>query len=63
MSSRKRRKETKIIRDRFPPITLKKLQDDGLLPKNFHLFDSVDMKEYELKTKTHWWKKMSEKNQ
>ena len=31
-----------------------------LVPKNFHLFDRVDMKEYQLKHKTNWWKRMSE---
>ena len=36
-----------------------RLEDEGLIPKNFHLFDRVDMKEYQLKHKTNWWKKMS----
>ena len=60
MSSRKRRRETKQLRDSYPTITLKELEDEGLVPKNFHLFDRVDMKEYHLKHKTHWWKRMSE---
>ena len=59
MSSRKRRKETKKIRNSYPTKTLKELEDEGVVPKNFHLFDRVDMKEYQLKTKTDWWKKMS----
>ena len=56
MSSRKRRNETKKIRDSYPTKTLKELEDEGLVPKNFHLFDRVDMKEYQLKHKTDWWK-------
>ena len=60
MSSRKRRNETKKIRDSYPTVTLKELEDEGLVPKNFHLFDRVDMKEYQLKNKTDWWKRMSE---
>ena len=60
MSSRKRRKETKKLRDSIPTITLKELEDKWLVPKNYHLFDRVDMKEYQLQTKTDWWKKMKE---
>lgn len=59
MSSKRRRNETKKIRDSYPIKTLKELEDEGLVPKNFHLFDRVDMKEYNLKHKTDWWKKMS----
>jgi len=54
MSSKRRRKETKKIRDSYPTITLKELEDEGLVPKNFHLFDRVDMKEYQLQTKSNW---------
>ena len=60
MSSRKRRREIKQLRDSYPTKTLKELEDEGLVPKNIHLFDRVDMKEYQLKHKTHWWKRMSE---
>lgn len=60
MSSRKRRKETKQLRDSIPTITLKELEDKWLVPENYHLFDRVDMKEYQLQTKTDWWKKMKE---
>jgi len=60
MSSKRRRKETKKIRDSYPTKTLKELEDEGVVPKNFHLFDRVDMKEYQLKHKTNWWKRMSE---
>jgi len=62
MSSRRRRNETKKIRDSYPTKTLKELEDEGVVPKNFHLFDRVDMKEYQLKHKTDWWKRMSETN-
>jgi len=57
--SSKRRRETKKIRDSYPTTTLKELEDEGVIPKNFHLFDRIDMKEYQLQTKTDWWKKMS----
>lgn len=60
MSSKRRRKETRKIRDSYPTITLKELEDEGLVPKNFHLFDRVDMMEYQLENKTDWWKRMSE---
>ena len=60
MSSKKRRIEIRKIRNSYPTKTLKELEDEGLVPKNFHLFDRVDMKEYQLKHKTDWWKKMSE---
>ena len=60
MSIRKRRKETKQLRDSYPTVTLEELEDEGLVPKNFHLFDRVDMKEYQLQTKTDWWSRMSE---
>jgi hypothetical protein len=51
MSSKIRRRETKQLRDSYPTITLKELEDEGLVPKNFHLSDSIDMKEYQLQTK------------
>ena len=60
MSSKRRRKETKKIRDSHPTKTLKELEDEGVVTKNFHLFDRVDMEEYQLKHKTDWWKRMSE---
>jgi len=60
MSSKPRRKETKQLKDSIPTITLKELEDKWLVPENYHLFDRVDMKEYQLQTKTDWWKKMKE---
>ena len=62
MSSKRRKRETKKIRDSYPTKTLKELENEGLVPKNFHLFARVDMKEYHLKHKTDWWKRMSETN-
>jgi len=57
MSSRKRRRETKQLRDSYPTITLKELEEEGVVPQDFHLFDRVDMKVYQLNHKTDWWKK------
>ena len=30
-------------------MTAKEAEDQGLIPKDFHLFDSIDMKEYQAK--------------
>ena len=49
----------KKIRDSSPTKTPKELEDEGQLTKNFHLFDRVDMKDYQLQTKTDWWKQMN----
>jgi len=57
----KKKKQNKRIRDRYGTITGKELEEKGLIPKNFHLFDGVDMNEYQLKNKTDWWGKMSTK--
>ena len=62
MSSRSTRRRNKEIRNKGGSITLKELEDQWLVPKNFHLFDRVDMKEYQLKHKTDWWKRMSSDN-
>jgi len=43
-------------------VTLKELEEKGLIPKNLHLFDSIDMKELNLKNKTDWWKKIKDKD-
>ena len=58
MSSKRRKRETKKIRDSYPTKTLKELEDEGVVPMNFHLFDRVDMKEYQLKHKTDWWSRL-----
>jgi len=55
----KKKKLNKKIRDSYGTITLKELEEKGLVPKNFHLFDRIDMNEYHLKHKTDWWMRMS----
>jgi hypothetical protein len=55
----KKKKQNKRIRDSYGTITLKELEEKGLVHKNFQLFDSVDMNEYILNNKTNWWKRMS----
>jgi len=44
----KKKKANKKIRDKYS-MTAKEAEDQGLIPKDFHLFDSVDMKEYNSK--------------
>ena len=44
------------------PLYSVKLNDilvDETLPKNFHLFDHIDMEKYQKINKTVWWKRMS----
>lgn len=41
----KKKKANKKIRDKHT-TTLKELEEQGLVPKDFHLFDGVEMKEY-----------------
>ena len=60
MSSRKRRKEIKELRNKIPKISLLEMERRKMIKENFHLNDSIDMKEYQLQTKTDWWKRMSE---
>ena len=59
MSSRKRRQYIKKIRDSIPTITLKELEDQGRVPKYFHLYDHVEMEEYQELHQTDWWRRMS----
>ena len=42
----KKKKANKAIRDKYT-MTLKEMEDQGLVPKDFHLFDGIDMKEYQ----------------
>ena len=58
MSSQKRRKQIKNIRNSSPTITVGELEKIGELPKGFDLFDNIEMKEYQLKNKTDWWSRM-----
>tara|TARA_B100000963_G_scaffold254639_1_gene223242 strand:+ start:7835 stop:8020 length:186 start_codon:yes stop_codon:yes gene_type:complete len=41
----KKKKENKKIRDKNT-MTLKEMEDNGLVPNNFHLYDTIEMKEY-----------------
>lgn len=43
----KKKKQNKKIREKYGSVTLKELEDKGLVPENFHLFDSIEMKEYQ----------------
>ena len=58
MSSKKRRKETKELRNKQPKISLLEMERRKMIKENFHLNDSIDMKEYQLQTKTDWWSRM-----
>ena len=60
MSSKKRRNEIKELRNKIPKISLLEMERRKMIKENFHLNDSIDMKEYQLQTKTDWWKRMSE---
>jgi hypothetical protein len=40
------KKRNKAIRDKYS-MTAKEAEAQGLIPKDFHLFDSIDMKEYQ----------------
>jgi len=42
------KKRNKAIREKYS-MTAKEAEDQGLIPKDFHLFDSIDMKEYQAK--------------
>lgn len=44
----KKKKANKAIRNKYT-TTLKELEDEGLVPKDFHLFDRVEMKEWQAK--------------
>jgi len=49
MSSKKRREETKKLKEQIPTSTLKELMDRGELPEGFHLFSRQEMEEYNRK--------------
>ena len=42
----KKKKENKKIRDKYS-MTAKEAEAQGLIPKDFHLFDRIEMKEYQ----------------
>jgi hypothetical protein len=58
MSSKKRRNEIKELRNKQPKISLLEMERQKMIRENFHLNDRVDMKEYQLQTKTDWWSRM-----
>lgn len=58
MSSTKRRNEIKELRNKQPKISLLEMERRKMIKENFHLNDSIDMKEYQLQTKTDWWSKL-----
>jgi hypothetical protein len=58
MSSTKRRNEIKELRNKQPKISLLEMERRKMIRENFHLNDSIDMKEYQLQTKTDWWSRM-----
>ena len=58
MSSKKRRNEIKELRNKQPKISLLEMERRKMIRENFHLSDSIDMKEYQLQTKTDWWSRM-----
>ena len=45
----KKKKENRKIRDKHGSITLQELEDQGQVPKDFHLFDRIEMKEWQAK--------------
>ena len=45
----KKKKENRKTRNKHGSITLKELEDQGQVPKDFHLFDGVEMKEWQAK--------------
>ena len=59
MSNKQRRKETKELRKNIPKISLLEMERRKMIRENFHLSDSIDMKEYQLRTQTDWWSKMT----
>tara|TARA_Y100000589_G_scaffold327052_1_gene368113 strand:+ start:1943 stop:2125 length:183 start_codon:yes stop_codon:yes gene_type:complete len=58
----KKKKENKKVRDKNT-ITLKEMEDKGLVPKNFHLYDTIEMKEYNKQFDGYkeWLKKIEKK--
>ena len=44
----KKKKKNKKIRDKNT-MTLKEMEEQGIVPENFHLFDGVEMKEWQAK--------------
>jgi len=61
MSSRKRRKLLKEKIKDLGEMTLEEaMKLNPNIPKDLHMMDLVDYKEYLKETKTDWWKKMKD---
>jgi len=59
MSSKSRKKITSAKLKAIPTISLHQAYEEKLLPDNFHLADSIDMKQYHKKHQNDWWIRMS----
>ena len=59
----KKKKENRKTRDKHGSITLQELEDQGQVPKDFHLFDGVEMKEWQTKQPGYkeWERKIRER--
>lgn len=49
MSNRKRRAYTKKLKEKIGSVTMKELEEQGEIPRHFHLFSLGEMKEYNRK--------------
>ena len=59
----KKKKENRKTRNKHGSITLQELEDQGQVPKDFHLFDGVEMKEWQTKQPGYkeWQRKIRER--
>ena len=59
----KKKKENRKTRNKHGSITLQELEDQGQVPKDFHLFDGVEMKEWQTKQPGYkeWERKIRER--
>ena len=59
----KKKKENRKTRNKHGSITLQELEDQDQVPKNFHLFDGVEMKEWQTKQPGYkeWERKIRER--
>ena len=59
----KKKKENRKTRNKHGSITLQELEDQGQVPKDFHLFVGVEMKEWQTKQPGYkeWERKIRER--
>ena len=59
----KKKKENRKTRNKHGSITLQELEDQDQVPKDFHLFDGVEMKEWQTKQPGYkeWERKIRER--